>query len=203
MNRKTIDYPDLLTRRAAMRAAVLLVGGTVSTTELGLMGRAIAAERDGSSPGFLSDDQIEIVRIVAETIIPETDTPGAAAAGVHHFIDTLLDEWASAITRHEFVMQLERIDRRAVELGAERFLACTSEQQARLVEALDAEAFAPGSAPTFFRRLKKLVLFAYFSSEPGATQTLRYDRIPGDYEPCLSLEDDDRAWFWLGHSYDL
>ena len=83
------------------------------------------------------------------------------------------------------------------------FLDGSAGQQLQVVQLLDEEAFADGAPATFFRRLKKLVLFAYFSSEPGATQALRFDRIPGDYLACLSLEDDRRAWFWLCYNYGL
>lgn len=193
----------MLTRRAAIRNAVLLVGGAISAAELGLLESALAATADEAEPRFLDADQFAMVERIADIIMPETDTPGAVSAGVHRFIDLMLQEWASSDTQHEFVTGFAGIDRRAGELGMQSFLAGSAEQQAELVERMDREAFAPGSGDAFFRRMKKLVLFAYFSSEPGATETLRYDRIPGDYEPCLSLENDGRAWFWLGHSYDL
>lgn len=193
----------MLTRRTAIREAVVLVGGAISAAELGLLESALASTVVESEPRFMSADQLAMVERIADLIIPETDTAGAVSAGVHRFIDVMLEEWASPDTQREFVGELANIDRRATDLGMPGFLGGSEDRQVDVVKSLDAEAFAAGAPDTFFRRLKKLVLFAYFSSEPGATQTLRYDRTPGDYEPCLSLEDDGRAWFWLGHSYDL
>ena len=194
---------QLLTRRTAIRNAAVLIGGAISATELGLLESALAATGVESQPKFLSSEQLRMVERIADLIIPETDTPGAVEAGVHRFIDVMLEEWASSDTQREFIDGLTGIERRAKEGGMQSFLGGTVERQGELVRSLDEEAFATGAQDTFFRRLKKLILFAYFSSEPGATQTLRFDRIPGDYEPCLSLEGDSRAWFWLGHSYDL
>ncbi|MEM7501193.1 MAG: gluconate 2-dehydrogenase subunit 3 family protein [Pseudomonadota bacterium] len=191
-----------LTRRAALRNAAMLVGGAISAAELGLLETALAATDDDSRSGFLSVDQLSMVERIAEVIVPETDTPGAVSAGAHRFIDTMLAEWASSDTQQEFSSGLAAIDAQAAERGAS-FLDSSSEQQVAIVTELDGEAFAPGATDSFFRRLKKLVLFAYFSSEPGATEAMRFDRIPGDYDPCLSLEGDGRAWFWLGYSYDL
>ncbi len=191
-----------LTRRAALQKAALLVGGTISATELGLLEVALAATEE-SAPGFLSADQLTMVERIADLIIPDTDTPGAVSAGAHRFIDVMLAEWASAETQRDFTAGFTSIDQRAAALGAASFLAAAPEQQLEVVKRLDEEAFAPGVQGEFFGRLKKLILFAYFSSEVGATQALRYDRVPGDYNPCLSLEDDNRAWFWLGYSYDL
>ena len=193
----------LLTRRAAIRNAVLLLGGAIPAAQLGLLEAALAATSGESKPRFLDPDQFAMLERIADVIIPETDTPGAVSAGTHRFIDLLLAEWASAETQLQFVAELASIDERATELGMPGFLAGNAEQQLQVVRLRDEEAFADGAPATFFRRLKKLVLFAYFSSEPGATQALRFDPFPGDYQPCLPLGDDDRAWFWLGYSYGL
>ena len=180
----------------------MLVGGAISAVELGVLETALAATDDDSRSGFLSADQLSMVERIADVIVPETDTPGAVAAGAHRFIDRMLADWASPDTQQEFAAGLAAIDSQAAERGA-NFLDSSSERQVAIVTELDGEAFAPGATDSFFRRLKKLVLFAYFSSEPGATEALRFDRTPGDYDPCLSLEGDGRAWFWLGYSYDL
>lgn len=193
----------MLTRRDAIRNAVLLLGGVASAAELKILESAFAATGSESAVRFLNSDQLAMVERIADIVIPETDTPGAVSAGVHQFIDVMLDGWASVDTQREFVGELETIERRATEAGLRSFVESSAEQQFELIGQLDREAFAAGNEDAFFRRFKKLILFSYFSSEPGATQTLRYDRIPGDYVPCLSLENDDRAWFWLGHSYGL
>ena len=195
--------PLLLTRRAAIRNAVLLLGGAIPAAQLGLLESALAATSVESKPRFLDPDQFAMLERVADLIIPETDTPGAVSAGVHRFIDILLAEWASPETQEQFIAQLASIDERATELGMSGFLDGGADRQVEVVKLLDEEAFADDAPATFFRRLKKLVLFAYFSSEPGATQALRFDPFPGDYQPCLPLGNDDRAWFWLGYSYDL
>lgn len=193
--------PLLLTRRAAIRNVVLLLGGVIPAAQLGLLETALA-KTNGESK-FLSPEQLPMLERIADLIIPETDTPGAVSAGTHRFIDVMLAEWASSGTQQQFVAGFASIDERARELGAPGFLGSSPEQQLEVVQALDQEAFADGAPDTFFRRLKKLILFAYFSSEPGATQALRFDPFPGDYGTCLPLKDDDRAWFWLGYSYDL
>ena len=195
--------PLLLTRRAAIRNAVLVLGGAIPAAQLGLLESALAATSVESKPRFLDPDQFAMLERVADLIIPETDTPGAASAGVHRFIDILLAEWASPETQEQFIAQLASIDARATQFGMSGFLDGGADRQVEVVKLLDEEAFADDAPATFFRRLKKLVLFAYFSSEPGATQALRFDPFPGDYQPCLPLGDDDRAWFWLGYSYDL
>ena len=192
-----------LTRREAIRRAVLLVGGVASAAQITAIEHVFAADAADSTPTFLSDDHLAMLARIADLIIPETDTPGAVSAGVPGFIDRMLAEWASTETQRQFVAGFDDIERRAVDAGMQSFIGASAERQFELLVQLDREAFADASTDAFFRRMKKLVLFSYFSSEPGATQALRYDRVPGRYDPCMSLEEDGRAWFWLGFSYEL
>ena len=192
-----------LSRREAIRSALLLVGGIATAAQITAIEHVLAADEMDSSSSFLSDGHLAMLQGIADIIIPETDTPGAASAGVHRFIDRMLAEWASTGTQQQFVAGFDDIDKRAVASGMPDFVGGSAEQQIDLLEQLDREAFAQNSTDEFFRRLKKLILFSYFSSEPGATQALRFDRVPGRYDPCMSLEDDGRAWFWLGYSYEL
>lgn len=192
-----------LTRREAIRRAVLLVGGVASAAQITAIEHVFAADAADSTPTFLSDDHLAMLARIADLIIPETDTPGAVSAGVPGFIDRMLAEWASTGTQRQFVAGFDGIDRRAVDAGLQSFVSASAERQFELLAQLDREAFADASTDDFFRRMKKLVLFSYFSSEPGATTALRFDRVPGRYDPCMSLEEDGRAWFWLGFSYEL
>jgi hypothetical protein len=42
--------------------------------------------------------------------------------------------------------------------------------------------------------MKQLTLLGYFTSEIGATQTLRYVAVPGKYEGCIPYKKGDKAW---------
>src|SRR5690349_22351828 len=50
----------------------------------------------------LSPEQNELVTMIAEMIIPETDTPGATSVHVNEFLDLLLAEWSSDEDRSRF-----------------------------------------------------------------------------------------------------
>ena len=185
---------NLLTRRKAVQGAIALVGGTVAATQLGSLVSTVSAMGNDYSPQFLSSDQFSMIEKIVDLIIPETDTPGAKTAGVHRFIDMMLAEWASSATKTRYVEGLLAIDARAEMVGDASFVKSAPEMQLQILEALDAEAFAQNSGNTFFRELKKFVLFGYYSSEEGASVELRYDRLPGAYRGCVPLEDIGRSW---------
>jgi gluconate 2-dehydrogenase gamma chain len=196
--------PAVLTRRKAIQGAASLIGGTIAAAQLGpLASRAALAQAENSSPIFFDAQQFSIIERVVDLIIPETDTPGARAAGAHHLIDLMMAEWASSERQGRYVRGLEAIDERARIDAADDFRSIAAAEQLSLLQALDREAHADDSPDTFFREFKKLVLFGYYSSEAGATVELRFDPIPGDYEPCVPIEDPQRAWFWLGYGYGL
>src|SRR5207245_6091517 len=97
----TSDSPDALhtiDRREALRRAALMLGGVISAPVIagvlaGCEGRpGRGGGGGGRRSGALSSEQLELVATIAEHILPETDTPGARAVGVHEFIDAMLAE---------------------------------------------------------------------------------------------------------------
>lgn len=193
----------LLTRRSAIKRIATLLGGTLAATQLGLLSKSVAAMTADSAPRFLNQNQFLMLQKIVDLIIPETDTPGALGANVHYFVDLMLAEWASPERQARYVSGLADVDSRARKTGADSFSTSTTAQQIVLLQTLDKEAFAQGPQDVFFAELKKMVLFAYYSSEIGATVELRYQSIPGDYVPCMPIDQNARAWFWMGYSYAL
>ncbi|MFM8449969.1 MAG: gluconate 2-dehydrogenase subunit 3 family protein, partial [Haliscomenobacter sp.] len=49
--------------------------------------------------------------------------------------------------------------------------------------------------PHFFRDLKSLTRWGYFTSEAGVTKALRYNPIPGSYKGCVPYEPGEIAWY--------
>lgn len=52
---------------------------------------------------------------------------------------------------------------------------------------------APAEMP-FWRTVKRLTVVAYYTSEAGATEELRYDPVPGTYRGCVPLAEVGRTW---------
>ena len=196
------DDDRRLTRRDAIKRLGALIGGTITASQLSLLATNAAAA-DHSDPAFFDEEQFAMLTRIADLIMPETDTPGALGVGAHHFIDMMFAEWASSERQTEWQEGLAEIDSRARNAGMDSFLDGSEQQQFELLQTLDKEFFEGGYEPTFFGRLKQMVLFAYYNSEVGATVEMRYLPIPGDYQPCLPYKEGDRAYFWNGYSYGL
>jgi hypothetical protein len=145
--------------------------------------------RSGTVKGVLTEPQRALVDQLSELIIPATDTPGARAARVVDFVDVIVSEYYHDDERGAFLRGLADVDERAGAAFGQAFLALTEPQQAAILTGLDAESRAmPAGSPThFFRRIKGLTLYGYYTSEIGSTQELHEVFMPGRYEGDLPV----------------
>jgi hypothetical protein len=123
----------------------------------------------------LNGAQQALVTDIAETIIPETDTPGATSVKVPQFIDLILSEWASDDEKAVFLAGLADIDARASALGsrASRYVDLSRAQKTELLTALDAARADKTGAAFAFGRLKRLTVYGYFTSKPVQMDILK------------------------------
>lgn len=189
-------------RREALEMVVRLVAvpavAGLTPEELMAAGRAVHRRLGSDGAGqavlrVLDAHQTQAVRTIAEHIVPETDTPGAAAARVEEFIDLLLAEWYDEEDRARFLEGLADVDRRSRTLFGRDFVDAEPAEQVAVLSGLDAEVTALREAGArealeghFFQRMKWLTLYGYYTSEVGVEQELKYVTIPGRYDPCAA-----------------
>ncbi len=117
-------------------------------------------------PGYFSQSDFEIVTRIADLIIPNTSTPGAVAAGVPAYIDSVVGG----------NKQLQEIFRTGLSTLSE-FLTRPSAQQIALLtqwsNAVD-KGDMQGAGPQFFRAIKNLTADGYYTSYTGLVEELQY-----------------------------
>jgi len=200
-----MEHDDLITRRQALSRVAILLGGAISAPTLaGALDAAtrrswIAPPQDWA-PRTLDAGQLELVAVMAEHIVPQTDTPGARAAGVHRFVDALLSDHYPTPERDRFVAGLADVDARARSRHGKTFVECTADQQVALLTELDEAAYpavridSPRASETwFFRRMKELTVVGYYTSQVGATQELHPSPF-GAYRGDIPYSSVGRAW---------
>lgn len=178
----------MLNRRDAIRGLTLTFVG-------GCAGLAYAAPAPlGWTPAALTPDQARLVDVVAELIIPTTDTPGARDAGVPQFIDRTLAGYFERGEAELLRAGLTQVETDARAAHGKGFVDLAPAQQAALLTRYDQEAAAAKGKPHFFSLLKAYVTIGYFTSQKGATVALRYDPVPGEFRGCVPLKEIGRAW---------
>ena len=137
-----------------------------------------------------------LIEEISELIVPETDTPGAKAAGVPAYVQAVVGTHYTAAERDAFMADLAIFDEMAHERGARTFTAASPAIRQDILSTLDSsDAAAPGYA--IWRQLRAMVIFGYYTSE-AAMQELHYDPVPGKYDGDVDFEEIGRAWLTTG-----
>lgn len=138
-----MDQPVTIDRREAIRRVTLLLGGIMAApTIAGAMKIDLAAlGAPDWAPAALTPEQLELVAVIADHIIPRTTTPGARDAGVHRFADAILSGYAPTEMRTRFIAGLSGVDYRARRAHGKTFVQLTKRQQLALLTQMDLEAY--------------------------------------------------------------
>jgi len=191
----------MMNRREAIKQVTAMLGGVAL---IGGGDLVVAVERAharaGSSrlqAGTFTAQDVALLDEVADTILPETKTPGAKAAHVGAFMALMVTD-----TYEEREQGIFRDGMRA--LNDASFMTATPAQRLTLLERLDREQKAHmdarqrGAPAHYFRLMKELTLLGYFTSEIGCTQAMRYEEAPGRFEPCVPYTPGETTW--AGHA---
>jgi hypothetical protein len=186
---------DLLLNLGAALATGRLLGRTLDelwSVGVGINRRlAIAAPAERGPLGPFSARQNETVLVVAEHILPRTDTPGARDARVNEFIAVMVDEWYDEEERTRFMDGLADLERRSENQFGTGFLEAEPARQEALLQGLETEASARRSAGEdtgrlFWPMIKGLTLYGYFTSELVQKQVLHTVITPGRFDGCVT-----------------
>jgi hypothetical protein len=210
-----------LTRREVIQRVSTLLGGAALAGGEQLFAFSFdAAALDSATAqgaGSFTAAEVALLDEIAETILPETTTPGAKAARTGAFMALMVTAAYTEEDRAVFRAGMETLDAECRRAHGAAFLQASPAQRLSLLESLDREqktameerANAPRSrAPAaeaapdqpahYFRMMKELALLGYFTSEIGCTKAMRYIETPGRFDPCVPHAPGDRTW--AGHA---
>lgn len=177
----------VLTRREAIKRAALIFGIAISPSLLKSALHAQVQVGTGTRAQFLSSDQLRLVGIIAERILPKTETPGALDAGVPAFIDVIYGKYLNADEKVMFTTGLDNVAASALTIYRKSFLQLTVGEQDELLRSI---AVASQPLPkSFFLQIKELTVIGYFTSELVGKSVLKYDPVPGRFDPCIPLAE--------------
>jgi Gluconate 2-dehydrogenase subunit 3 len=149
-----------------------------------------------------------LMKEVSQQVIPRTATAGAGEVGAGDFVILALAHGleksrtllplgtAAGLLAHrradgslDHVRWLEaELDRRS---GGDWL---KDSARADVLAALDAEAYAEGVKDHPWRTVKGLILTGYYTSQVGGSQELRFELVPGRYDPDLPVTLETRAY---------
>jgi len=194
-----------ITRREAIKNIGLGVGVIATLPVLGQIGlgqshsghehvahtvQKTARAKTASLKFFTKEENRALIEL-CEQIIPADDhSPGAKAARVNEYIDTVVSVSPDA-TKMSWREGLKAVDAESKEMFSKPFADATSEQQVQLLTEISKNEFSPKSdLEQFFRRVKNATIDGYYTSEIGIHQELQYkgNSFLKDFPGCTHSE---------------
>jgi hypothetical protein len=212
-----------MNRRELLKLIAAATGGVVIGGEFLFSG---CTNPESSGGGFaFTEDNIAFLDEVAETILPQTSTAGAKAAGVGRFMTVMVNDCYTKEDQETFHKGLGILDEACKKMHDHGFMKATAEQRKELLISVDKETkeyikkkaafdneqrekekqgqekgtdFKKQTMPNhYFQQLKQLAIFGYFTSEKGRTEGLRYTPVPGKYQGVIDYKKGDKAFVGL------
>lgn len=131
----------------------------------------------------LSSDQLALVGLIADTILPKTDSPSATEVGVPAFVNVIVSENYSDSERTAFLTGLDAM--------AAQSSAAAADASA-LVQAMESAERRSDPARTYWR-LKGLIIHGYFTSEQVAKNVLHVNIMPGKFDGASPMPEKKHA----------
>ncbi len=193
-----------MNRREAIQRTALVLGYAISAPALmAVLNGCKAVPELNYIPVFFTEDQARLVGELAEIILPKTDTPGAKDVGVPSFIDLVLKDTYVQKDKDRYLKGLAEFEEMARKNFGDSFIELDPEKQKEHVKAVHDQAVEAGRNGEFKKEdrpfilmTKELTLLGFFTSEPGATQVLQYEPVPGAYHGCIPLTEAGNGKQW-------
>jgi hypothetical protein len=175
-------------RRSFIAGITAIVGAAGTAQFLG--GNAISVamaytpELDSAKVAgkVFSQAQMQQLRDIGAVVIPKTKTPGAAEVDAHGFLDNQLFHCHTEGQQQQAKSILIKIDQVASKEFNKPFSAGDKQQQYDLLTSLEKTQNGFNSEDKQnWKLVKGLLIFGYYTSEPGATQELEYLAVPGGF----------------------
>lgn len=121
------------------------------------------------APAFFEAGEFRTLSRMVDLIIPRTDTPGAADAGVALYIDIVVN--SDHALGDKFKRGLKELEEASVAATKKTFSSARESEQISLLTAMLPKT-APGN--DFFETVKAMTIVGYYSSEIGLFQELHF-----------------------------
>lgn len=193
-----------MNRREILRYTAWITGAAVSAPLAGAILSGCSEAPNNLQPSaddstkmgvlhYFSPEKFLLLTLVADTILPRTDSPSASDVQVPATVDSMIGKVFDEDYQAGFKLQWLQLESY---LRAGNFAELDSAARVELLRDLElGQSEELASARTCFTDLKQQVVAYYLTKEEIGEKYLNYVPIPGKYEPCISLEEaNNRAW---------
>lgn len=136
--------------------------------------------------GTLPLSEEDLLAEIVETIIPETETPGAKSLKVHQFAMRMIQDCLGEAAQENLKQGLAGTDKMANRTFHKSFQECNPGQRAVVLNNLK-NSKDPADRQ-FLEMIKSLTIRGYLNSEYVLTNLQEYNMAPGFFHGCVPIK---------------
>ncbi len=189
-----------------MRKGGLIAGGAImAPTLLSLLQSCQSQPRIDWQPEFFTTEEALLMSSLVDTILPRTETPGALDVKVDVFLDKVFAKTFDEESQVNIRSQMADFNQSCEQKYGDSFSDLSKEDKVEVLKSAEENspkfngsvwgtAVGTQKPVGFYRSIKSMTIWAYFTSEEIGKNVLNYDPIPQEYEGCKPLSEVGNRW---------
>ncbi len=162
-------------RRLAIRNLLIITSGTILLPACSSNDEHASVKVTNIT---IDAQQERLLKAIASTIIPTTDTPGAGQVGAHLFVIKMLDDMYEKEVQQNFMKGLKQLEAHAKKQYNNSFIDCTLNQQQEILLGIENKNGYSDIVLGFYKIMKQRTIEGYLSSKYVLTNIVKYELIP-------------------------
>jgi len=187
-------------RREALKNVSLFVSGTLAipTGSILLNSCSNPSKELGWNPKYLNNEEAFFLSELANTIIPNTEFPGALAVDVPLEIETYVFNVLEKKNISKFKDGLKKLNdflNNNSSKSSKPFFESNLLEKTKMLNSIQKNKNS--EIRIIYMSLKSSVITSYFNSEIGATKVLKYNGpsvVLGSYKGCVPFDEIGKTW---------
>lgn len=193
-------------RRTALKfTGRMTAAAVIGPSILSLLQSCKQEARVSWQPLFLTMDEAACLSKMVDMILPRTDTPGALDVKVDIFMDKVFAQLYTPEGQDQVRKELAQFNADCKKDFGDDFVNLSESDSIKVLENAEERsgkfnssvwgtAIGHQEPVGFYRSMKSMALWAYFTAEEIGEKVLNYDPIPGAYHGCLPLSEVGNKW---------
>jgi hypothetical protein len=131
----------------------------------------------------------KLISLLAETLIPETDTPGAKSLKADSFALVMVNDCLEKPEQEKYLSGMRAFDAASKSLTGKSFIDASAEERVDILNQVEAaKDKLPEDVRAFYFRTRWYIIQGYTSSQHFLTNIKKYEHIPGpDFKGCVPV----------------
>jgi hypothetical protein len=135
---------------------------------------------------FLPTESAKTLAEIVETIIPETNTPGAKSLGIDKLIERIVKDCYDKPAQEQFTRGIALVDELAQKTNNQPFTACSTAQ--RLAILLQMSKSDDAGQKKFYNMVRQMTIRGYTTSEYFMTKIEHFEFAPARFHGCVKVK---------------